>query len=229
VAQLLSPRRRRAFLALTAVLLLAACVPPVGGRTTQYIDERWDYNARPRGEAVLIGDSVGWGLTTQGLATLRMVEDGWGKIRSYTQLGLHAAPESATDPHTVVNWFGVLKGMGFQPRVTVIVSGANDVGYPQANVVARNVQRIETAMRAMGDTQVVWLTIVHPFGGAWNQALADVDTRWPNFHLCDWAAQVRANPHYLERDGVHMTVGPNGGYVAMARYVVECARAAVGG
>jgi hypothetical protein len=205
-------------------------VPPVGARTTRYADERWDYTARPRGQLVLIGDSVGWGLTTQGLAVLRLRQDGWGAVRSYTQLGLHSAPESATDPHTVVNWFGKLRGMGFTPKVTVIVAGANDVGYPQANVVARNVRRIETAMRAMGNTQVVWLTISHPvFGAAWNAALVDVDKRWANFHLCDWHAQLLAHPQYLERDGVHMTVGPKGGYVAMANYVTTCARAAGGG
>jgi lysophospholipase L1-like esterase len=120
--------------------------------------------------------------------------------------------------------------MGFTPKVTVIVAGANDVGYPQANVVARNVQRIETALRAMGKTQVVWLTIIHPvYGAAWNAALVDVDKRWANFHLCDWAAQVKAHPQYLERDGVHMTVGPKGGYVAMANFVTACARAAGGG
>jgi hypothetical protein len=114
VVQLAWLRRSVVLLTLAALLLLSSCV--VGGRTNWLADERWDYNARPRGQLVLIGDSVGWGLTTQGLATLRLSQDGWGAIRSYTQLGLHSAPEGPRDIDTVVHWSGRCGAWGSRRR-----------------------------------------------------------------------------------------------------------------
>ena len=132
---------------------------------------------RPLGTIVVIGDSVGYGLTTQGGFTERLTAEGWGPLRSSTQLGLHAAPESSSDSDTVVRWIAEIRAMGFNPRVVVVISGANDVGYPQGHDVSRNVQRIETALDHIGGIPVVWTTISHnrpEWMAAWNQALRDV-------------------------------------------------------
>ena len=89
-------------------------------------------------------------------------------------------------------------------------------------------QRIETALNHIGGIPVVWTTISHnrpEWMAAWNQALRDVEARRANLHVCDWAAELALNPHYLEQDRVHMTVGPNGGYAAMSGFITACARA----
>ena len=182
----------------------------------------------PKGAIAVLGDSVGYGLTTVGNVTGRLAQDGWGPLRSYTQLGLHAAPEKPLDPDTVVRWIGEFRARGLAPRAVVVISGANDVGYPAANDVNRNMQRIETAMKALGNVQVVWTTIHHnrpDLMAAWNQALVNVDAKYPNLRVCDWAAEVVRHPQYLERDKVHMTVGATGGYAAMREFVAACARA----
>jgi lysophospholipase L1-like esterase len=150
-------------------------------------------------------------------------------VRSNAQVGLHAKPETATDTNTVVNRIAGFRSGGLVPKVAVIVVGANDVGFPGGGDVARNRVRIETAVKALGSIPVVWTTLVHrraDWTGAWNQALRDVAARYPNLHVCDWAAEVARRPHYLERDGVHLTVGANGGYVAMRRFVAACVTAA---
>ena len=206
--------------------VLAGCA--TGSRTNWLGDERWDHTERPLGTIVVIGDSVGYGLTTQGGFTERLAAEGWGPLRSSTQLGLHAAPESSTDSDTVVRWIAEIRAMGLNPRVVVVISGANDVGYPQGHDVARNVQRIETALNHIGGIPVVWTTISHnrpEWMAAWNQALRDVEARRANLHVCDWAAELALYPHYLEQDRVHMTVGPNGGYAAMSGFITACARA----
>ena len=86
----------------------------------------------------------------------------------------------------------------------MVISGANDVGYPQGHDVSRNVQRIETALEPLGGIPVVWTTISHnrpEWMAAWNQALRDVEARQcPNLHVCDWAAELALHPHYLEQD-----------------------------
>jgi lysophospholipase L1-like esterase len=225
-----SPARRLASLgalAIAAVVLGSSCAVVV--TTTRLHDDRYDFNTRPKGTAVVIGDSVGYGLTVYGGITNRLAIDGWGPVRSNAQVGLHAAPETATDANTVVNRIAGFRAGGLKPKVAVIVVGANDVGFPGGGDVARNVRRIETALKALGSIPVVWTTLVHrraDWTAAWNQALRDVATRFPNLHVCDWAAEVAKRPHYLERDGVHMTVGPSGGYVAMRVYVAACVTAA---
>ena len=144
---------------MAAAALTSACAS--GARTNWLGDERWDLVNRPKGAIAVLGDSVGYGLTTVGNVTGRLAQDGWGPLRSYTQLGLHAAPEKPLDPDTVVRWIGEFRARGLAPRAVVVISGANDVGYPAANDVNRNVQRIDTAMKALGNVQVVWTTIHH--------------------------------------------------------------------
>jgi lysophospholipase L1-like esterase len=213
-------------MALAAVVLASSCAVVV--TTTRLHDDRHDFTARPKGTAIVIGDSVGYGLTVFGGITHQLAIDGWGPVRSHAQLGLHAAPESATDTNTVVHRVAAFASIGLKPKVAVLVIGANDVGYPGGGDVARNVRRIETAMRSLGQATVVWTTIVHKNAAgmnAWNAALRDVATRFPNLRVCDWAPALMRNPGWMERDHVHLTVGPHGGYVAMRNFVADCVRA----
>jgi hypothetical protein len=220
--------RRRLRLPVLGVVAGLALLAGCGVTTTALHDERYDLAARPNGAIVVIGDSVGYGLTVYGGITATLAVEGWGPIRSFSQLGLHASPESATDQYTVVNQIGAFRAVGLEPRVAVVVAGANDVGYWQGDNATRNAQRIEAAMSAIGpNVHVAWTTIAHgnaTLMNAWNQALWDVATRYPNLHVCDWAAAVAQQPHLLERDGVHMTVGANGGYAAMRDFVTGCVR-----
>jgi lysophospholipase L1-like esterase len=213
-------------MALAAVVLASSCAVVV--TTTRLHDDRHDFTARPKGTAIVIGDSVGYGLTVAGGIAHQLAMDGWGPVRSHAQVGLHAAPESPTDGNTVVHRVAAFASIGLKPKVAVLVIGANDVGYPGGADVARNVRRIETAMKSLGQAPVVWTTIVHKNTAgmnAWNAALRDVATRFPNLRVCDWAAEVVKHHGWVEHDGVHMTVGPHGGYVGMRNFVAGCVRA----
>ena len=225
------PAKRRAVggLAVAAALALSACAVSV---TTDFLhDDRIDHTARANGPAGIIGDSVGLGLVVYGGLWTRLGQDGWGPVRSFSVLGMHAAPSSPTDSNTVARWVGTFRKEGVSPKVLVVVAGSNDVGYPGGGDAVVDASRIETAMRAIGSTPTVWTTISHPnvtFMNAWNAALKSVATRHANLHVCDWAAQLPSHPSYLEKDKVHMTVGPTGGYVAMQHYVDSCVRLATG-
>jgi hypothetical protein len=156
-------------------------------------------------------------------------QDGWGPVRAFSVLGMHAAPESKTDANTVANWITTFRREGVSPKVLVVVAGSNDVGYPGGGVVATDAAHIERAMAAIGTTPTVWTTISHPnatFMNAWNTALKSEATHHANLHVCDWAAQLATHPGYLATDKVHMTLGPLGGYAAMRAFVDGCVKAA---
>jgi len=222
-------RRVLGAVSVAGAILLSACAVSV---TTDFLhDDRIDRTIRANGPAGIIGDSVGLGLVVYGGLWSRLGQDGWGPVRSFSVLGMHAAPSSPTDVNTVTRWIGTFRKEGTSPKVLVVVAGSNDVGYPGGGVVAVDASRIETAVRAIGTTPTVWTTISHPNAGfmnAWNAALKSVATHHANLHVCDWAAQLAVHPSYLEKDKVHMTVGPSGGYVAMQRYVAGCVRLATG-
>jgi GDSL-like Lipase/Acylhydrolase family len=209
--------------------LLAACAISI--TTSNLHDDRIDRTTRSKGTAAIIGDSIGYGLVLYGGLWDRLARDGWGPVRSISVLGMHAAPEFGRDGNTVVGWIARLRSEGIAPKVMVVVAGANDVGYPSGGDLAHDVARIQTAMTALGNMPVVWATIVHPNASLmamWNAALANVASRRPNLHVCNWAAQAVAHPGYLAKDRIHMTLGPFGGYVAMQTYVAGCvARATV--
>jgi lysophospholipase L1-like esterase len=198
------------------------------GALNVIFDDRVDWAARPNGTVTVLGDSVGYGLVKalEGWGgpniNVRLANDGWGPIRSYTLAGLHAMPEGSGDPHNVATWIGKFRAQGLIPRVALIVSGANDVGWQLGNSVARNELRIETAMQSLGTTEVVWSTITHhdlADQNAWNQALINVAARWPNLHVCDWYTVARSNPGYLSGDQVHPT--PTG-YRVMRDLIAGC-------
>ena len=89
---------RRGLLALMVVVLvsLTGAWRPAGALNVIF-DDRADRVARPLGTAVVLGDSVGYGLVRalEGWGyqnmTARLAADGWGPVRSYTLAGLHAA------------------------------------------------------------------------------------------------------------------------------------------
>ena len=224
-----SHRTRALALAAAAAVVLSACAVSI---TTDAIhDDRIDHAVRPNGPAAIIGDSVGLGLVVYGGIWTRLGQDGWGPVRSFSVVGMHAAAESGTDDNTVARWITTFRAQGLSPKVLVVVAGSNDVGYPSGGVVATDVARIEKAMKAIGATPTVWTTISHSNLGwmnAWNTALKDVATRHPNLTVCDWAAQLAAHPTYLAKDKVHMTLGPLGGYVAMRGFVEACVKNATG-
>ena len=205
------------------VVALASCAISITSDPLH--DDRIDRTARANGAAAIIGDSVGLGVVQYGGLWSRLASDGWGPVRSFAVVGMHAAPESGTDSNTVARWIDTFRSEGLNPGVVVVIAGSNDVGYPLGGDVAQDVARIEAAMAALGSVHVVWTTISHPdpaLMSAWNAALADVATRHPNLEVCDWAAQVAANPGYLAPDKVHMTLGAMGGYVAMQQYIASC-------
>ncbi len=221
---------RRWVIAWIVVALTTVALPwRPGAALTVIFDNRADWTIRPNGTAIILGDSVGYGLVKalEGWGgpnmTARLATDGWGPLRSYTLAGLHAAPEGAGDPHNVTTWINTFRGEGFLPRVAVIVSGANDVGWLNGDSVARNEQRIDTAMSSLGTTEVVWTTITHGTAAkelAWNTALRNVATRRPNLHVCEWAPIARSNPGaYLSSDSTHPT--PTG-YRLMRDTVAGC-------
>lgn len=230
-------------LMVVVLVTLTGAWRPAGALNVVF-DDRTDRTARPLGTAVVLGDSVGYGLVRAleqfGGANLpnltgRLAADGWGPLRSYTLAGLHAAPEGAGDPYNVATWIGTFRAQGFQPRVAVILAGSNDVGWPQGGSVSRNMQRIETALRSLGTTEVVWTTITHAnaaYESAWNAALRGEATRWPNLHVCEWQPVARSNPSYLSSDQVHPT--PTG-YRVLRDLIAGCVAqrgaqaAAVGG
>ena len=178
---------------LVAWLIVAMVSLTVGfrpaGALNVIFDDRVDWTGRPNGTVGVLGDSVGYGLVRIGGLTDTLAANSWGPVRSYTLAGLHAAPEGSGDPHNVATWINTYRAQGIVPRVMVVVTGSNDVGWPQGSSVARNQQRIETAMASLGTTEVVWTTITHhnpAYEVAWNQALINAAAKWPNLHLCDW-------------------------------------------
>jgi hypothetical protein len=74
---------RFAAVAVAAAAVTSACAS--GAKTNWLGDERWDLVNRPKGAIAVLGDSVGYGLTTVGNVTGRLSQDGWGPLRSYTQ------------------------------------------------------------------------------------------------------------------------------------------------
>jgi hypothetical protein len=204
-------------------LALASCAISI--TTGPLHDDRIDRTVRPKGAAAIIGDSVGLGVVQSGGLWTGLRTDGFGPVRSFSVLGMHAAPESSTDVNTVVRWIATFRAEGLRPKVVVVIAGSNDVGYPFGTDVAHDAVRIEKAMAALGAVPVVWTTISHPNAvgmNAWNAALVQVATRHANLRVCDWAAQLKAHPGYLARDKVHMTLGPAGGYVAMQAFIRGC-------
>ncbi len=145
---------------LVAWLIVAMVSLTVGfrpaGALNVIFDDRVDWTGRPNGTVGVLGDSVGYGLVRIGGLTDTLAANSWGPVRSYTLAGLHAAPEGAGDPHNVATWINTYRAQGIVPRVMVVVSGSNDVGWPQGSSVVRNQQRIETAMASLGTTEVVW-------------------------------------------------------------------------
>jgi len=215
-------------LVLGAVVAIGACAMSITSDGLH--DDRIDRTVRPNGPAAILGDSVGLGLVVSGWVWSRLSQDGWGPVRSFSVVGMHAAPESKTDVNTVAGWIGTFRREGLSPKVLVVIAGSNDVGYPAGGVVANDVLRIEKAMSAIGATPTVWTTISHPnvgFMNAWNAALRDVATRHQNLLVCDWAGQLALHPAYLAKDRVHMTLGPVGGYVAMRQFVAACVKEAM--
>ena len=211
---------------LVACLIVAMVSLTVGFRSAGALnvifDDRVDWTGRSNGTVGVLGDSVGYGLVRISGLTDTLAANSWGPVRSYTLAGLHAAPEGSGDPHNVATWINTYRAQGIVPRVMVVVTGSNDVGWPQGDSVARNQQRIETAMAALGTTEVVWPTITHhnpAYEGAWNQALINAAAKWPNLHLCDWRSMARANAGFLSNDQVHPT---GTGYRAMRDLVMGC-------
>jgi hypothetical protein len=211
--------------ALVAWLIVAMVSLTIGFRPANaqiIFDNRVDWTARPNGTIGVLGDSVGYGLVVIGGITNTMAAANWGPVRSYTLAGLHAAPEGSGDPHNVATWINTFRSQGILPRVMLIVSGSNDVGWPQGDSVVRNQQRIETAMAALGTTEVVWSTITHhnpAYETAWNQALINAAAKWPNLHLCDWRGLARSTAGMLASDQVHAT---GNGYRAMRDLMMSC-------
>jgi hypothetical protein len=205
------------------VLALASCAISI--TTGPLHDDRIDRTVRPKGAAAIIGDSVGLGVVQYGGLWTGLRTDGFGPVRSFSVLGMHAAPESSTDVNTVARWINTFRAEGLKPKVVAVIAGSNDVGYRFGTDVAHDVIRIEKAMAALGTVPVVWTTISHPNVtgmNAWNAALAQVASRHPNLKVCDWATQLKAHPSYLARDKVHMTLGATGGYVAMQAFIRGC-------
>lgn len=99
-------------------------------------------------------------------------------------------------------------------HVWVVALGTNDG--PNAGATKKNVRKV---MRMAGKRQVVWLTIVRP--GKYervNTALKQMDRRYSNLTVADWARVVKKNKRLLAGDRVHMTAH---GYKVRGKYVAR--------
>lgn len=99
-------------------------------------------------------------------------------------------------------------------NVWVVALGTNDG--PNAGTAKRNVRKV---MKLAGKRQVVWLTLVRP--GKYervNAALKQLDSRYQNLTVADWANVVKQNKRLLAGDRVHLTAH---GYKIRGQYVAS--------
>lgn len=105
-------------------------------------------------------------------------------------------------------------GQAKRAEVWVVALGTNDG--PNAGIAKKNVRKV---MKMAGNRQVVWLTIVRP--GKYdrvNTALKQMDRRYSNLTVADWAQVVKKNKRLLSGDRVHMTAY---GYKVRGKYVAQ--------
>lgn len=99
-------------------------------------------------------------------------------------------------------------------HVWVVALGTNDG--PNAGATKRNVRKV---MRMAGKRQVIWLTVVRP--GQYsrvNTALKQMDRKYSNLTIADWASVVKRNKRLLSGDRVHLTAH---GYSVRGKYVAN--------
>jgi hypothetical protein len=118
----------------------------------------------------------------------------------------------------------VMRGYGRAlPRVIHVSLGTNDD--PRSLDAFRGA--IRAVMAVAGPRRcVVWANIVRPpVAGAsyagYNRVLAEESRPRDNLRVVNWARLVRANPHWLAGDGVHVSAE---GYQARARAVARSVR-----
>jgi lysophospholipase L1-like esterase len=120
----------------------------------------------------------------------------------------------------------VMRGYGRAlPRVIHVSLGTND----DPRTVDAFHAAIRDVMKVAGPRRcVVWTNIVRPpVAGAsyagYNRALAQESRPRRNLRVVDWARMVRANPHWLAGDGVHVNAdGYRSRAAAIARSVRRC-------
>ncbi len=102
-------------------------------------------------------------------------------------------------------------------RVWVVALGTNDG--PDADATRAWVARV---MWLAGKRQVIIMTIVRP-GGYWgvNRAMINMQRRFPNLQVIDWATLIARNPWYLGGDGVHLTTS---GYRFRGQVIADAVR-----
>jgi hypothetical protein len=114
---------------------------------------------------------------------------------------------------------------GLLERVVVVDLGTND----DPSAVSRFRTYVREAVRAAGPSRcVIWSTINRPpYNGisysGYNDVLAELDARYRNLHLFDWAGLAKTHPSWFGPDGVHPTsTGYKARAAAMARLIRQC-------
>jgi lysophospholipase L1-like esterase len=196
--------RRAVLLLVIGALALGACGPidPVDGAATTSVP-----TAPLRGDALFLGDSLTVGARDEG-----------GLVDRATAVGIDAdilAQESQAVP-----WgLRIVQARPQLPRVVVVELGTN----PNADDddFAMEVEALVTALHAGGAQLVAWVTPVHRDDRYEDkiEVLREAEAAGL-LVVADWEAQVRDNPDWLSRDGIHYTTE---GYTALATFLAVTA------
>jgi hypothetical protein len=113
---------------------------------------------------------------------------------------------------------------GFQ-GCWVFAMGTTDAANVGAGSTFTLPDRIDRMMEVAGPDPVLWVTVKTLVGSgawsnqnmqAWNVALADAASRYPNLRIYDWASVVQ--DEWFEADGIHYT---SQGYAERARRIAD--------
>lgn len=123
------------------------------------------------------------------------------EVAACRRLALQSCPYDGVRPPNVVDRATTL-GRELGPVVIVIV-GYNDY----EETYAENIEEALGAFRKAGVERIVWATL-RAGRQSWarmNADIAQAAKKHPEMTVLDWDAQSRANPAWLQSDGIHLT------------------------
>jgi lysophospholipase L1-like esterase len=167
-----------ALAAVTAMLTPAACSDDTGGVP----------------EALVLGDSLTVGARDHG-----------GLTDLTSDAGLAVAVDAESGRPTTGGTEAV-ETLPAVPPVVLVALGSNPGG--EVGTFAREAGELVGELRARGARQIVWVPPVAADPGAYathRTALDELAAGDAGLRILDWDDDVRANPRWLQADGLHLT------------------------
>ena len=205
-------------------------VPPTGAPATEAPASTVTPTTTSCTSVVHIGDS-----TSVGLISEDFINDPANRIDAqYRRVGVTDPRMEISGARSIVETVGdqlnakeaaeAIKATGYE-GCWVLAMGTTDTANVAVGSPTSLTERIDRMLSVIGDDPIMWVTAktLDVDGAwsntnmqAWNQTLAEAQTRYPNIKIYDWAAV--AQDDWFQTDNIHYT---SAGYTERARLIAD--------